>query len=645
MSREFADGQIVPGTRYRVLGHLGSGGMGSVYLVEHTELGKSFVLKALFRELAGRKDLVGRLRQEWRALARLNHANIVNVTDAGTSDNGVPFYVMERVEGETLADLLRREHALGIPRAIGLTIAVLEGLAAAHEIGIVHRDVKPPNIFVVAGGGVRLLDFGIAKLADQSAEVITARGVAIGTPRYMSPEQAKGRSVDARADLYAVGLVLYEAIAGAGPFDDARDANELLLSHLTKPVPPLSNFHRGVSAQLDDIVSSLLAKDPSARPSSAKQVAASLKALIKRAATLPSTGGATPEAHYDAVTQGQVTALPSTRPDGVAGRSSQPPTTEPPTVEAPLVAGSAVRRSVPPAVGDTTLIGGTPVTGGTTLSATADTEAGLEWAKEGFSTIAAESEVASLGVEHTAIAAAPPSAVAVGPAGDEDRTLPIDEPAGLPPNEAPTRTSVPAAALVTPRPVARSMPDVSPLPNHFFAETPPPFMTATPPPSSSTPQVSRAPLYLGLLSLLILIGGVGAFVVIKSVRGHADDAPIEAVAAQPASTADPASTAVDPAAEPASPAGSPAAAPASTGSVAEQETPSPSAGPRPSGAAPSAVAQGVAPKPVAAPPAAAEPKPRVENSPQKTPEKPAAKPAVPTSKPKPVGSKLPASGL
>ena len=251
MSREFTDGQIVPGTRYRVLGHLGSGGMGSVYLVEHTELGKEFVLKALFRELAGRKDLVARLRQEWRSLARLNHPNIVNVTDAGTSDNGAPFYVMERVAGETLGQLLEREHALSVPRAIGIAAAVLDGLSAAHEIGI-----------------------GVAKLADQSAEVITARGVAIGTPRYMSPEQARGQAVDARTDLYAVGLVLFESIAGEGPFDAARDANELLIAHLSKPVPRLSSFHRGVSAELDDIVMSLLAKDPNARPKTARDVAA-----------------------------------------------------------------------------------------------------------------------------------------------------------------------------------------------------------------------------------------------------------------------------------------------------------------------------------------------------------------------------------
>ena len=599
MSREFADGQIVPGTRYRVLGHLGSGGMGSVYLVEHTELGKPFVLKALFRELAGRKDLVARLRQEWRALARLNHANIVNVTDAGQSDNGVPFYVMERVEGETLSDLLKREHALGIPRAIGIAAAVLEGLSAAHEIGIVHRDVKPPNIFVVTGGGVKILDFGIAKLADQSAEVITARGVAIGTPRYMSPEQAKGQTVDARADLYAVGLVLFECIAGEGPYDDARDANELLLAHLSKPVPRLSSFHRGVSAELDEIVMALLAKDPGARPSNAKQAAAALRALIKRSARLPSTSGVTPEAGYQDVTQGNLTELPPTRPDGVAGRAS-----EPPTLQAPL----AARRSSPPAA-STTLIGGTALTGATTLSATADTKTGMEWAKDGFQTVAAESNVV-LGVENTLVASAPPSALASAPARD-DHTLPIDGPATPPPNEAPTRTSVPAAELSPPRPVARSMPDVPPLPAFGFAETPPPFASATPAPSSRTPAPpSRAPIYLGLLAAVILVGGLGAFAAMK-VRSRA------ATAATP--TVEP----VEPVE--ATPTPAPAPAPAPT------LTPSPSPSPSPSLAL--APAPTLAPAPVLSPTPAPVSKPKAE------------KPREKRAEPRPVTQKLPASGL
>lgn len=596
MSREFADGQIVPGTRYRVLGHLGSGGMGSVYLVEHTELEKQFVLKALFRELAGRKDLVARLRQEWRALAKLNHANIVNVTDAGTSDNGVPFYVMERVEGETLADLLKREHALSIPRAIGLCAAILDGLSAAHEIGIVHRDVKPPNIFVVAGGGVRVLDFGIAKLADQSAEVITARGVAIGTPRYMSPEQAKGQAVDARADLYAVGLVLFEAVAGAGPFDDARDANELLLAHLSKPAPSLSAFHRGVSPELDQIVASLLAKDPAARPSSAKQVAASLRALLKRSARLPSTSSTTNEAGYQAPTEGQVTALPPTRPDGVAGRAS-----EAPTVEAPLTLGQA-RRSSPPPSPNTTLIGGTALSGATTLSAVADTKAGMDWARDGFQTVAAPSAI-PLGVEDTLVASAPPSAIQSGPVRD-DPTLPIDGPVTPPPNEAPTRTSVPAAELSPPRPGQRSMPDVPPLPALFSGETPPPFMAATPAPSARRPAPSRAPLVLGALAISILVGGLGAFAALRVGKSVArTEATVEAVEPAPV-----------------------AALP-----------PEPSVAVAPSATPPAPVAEPAAPSAAPAPAASVAPRPRTERIPDKPREK--------RAEPRPTGTKLPSSGL
>jgi serine/threonine-protein kinase len=610
MSREFADGQIVPGTRYQVRAHLGSGGMGSVYLVEHTELGKEFVLKALFRELAGRKDLVGRLRQEWRALARLNHPNIVNVTDAGQSDTGVPFYVMERVEGETLADLLKHEHALGIPRAIGLAAAVLDGLSAAHEIGIVHRDIKPPNIFVVAGGGVRLLDFGIAKLADQSAEVITARGVAIGTPRYMSPEQARGLAVDARADLYAVGLVLFEAIAGEGPFDDARDANELLLAHLSKPVPRLSQFHRGVSAELDDIVMALLAKDPAARPPSAKQVAASLRGLLKRHARLPSTSSATPEAGYQSPTQGEVTALPSTRPDGVAGRAS-----EPPTVQAPLVPGAA-RRSAPPP--STTMIGGPALSSATTLSATADTKTGMEWAKDGFQTVAAASDVV-LGVEDTELGAPPSSALSERAPGD--RTLPIAEPVPPPPNDAPTRTSVPAAELAPPRPVARSMPDVPPLPPHGFAETPPPYMSATPRPSVPPPSPSRLPLVLGLLSVAILVVGVGSFAILRA------RASVPAAAASPAAEVEAIpspSAAAPPTAEQAEPKANAEAAPEPE--VAPSAAPAPpAAGPVPK---PVAVARTSKPAPAAPPRAAPAPKSKAEA--------PRPRPALP---------QLPASGL
>jgi len=299
--REFQDGELIAGTRYRVLSLIGVGGMGSVYEVEHIELGKRFVLKALLRELSRRDDLVQRLRNEWRALARLQHASIVNVTDAGTSGNGVPFYVMERLDGDTLAALLRLKRRLHVLEAVHIAASILEALSAAHEIGIIHRDVKPANVFVVSGGGVKLLDFGIAKIADATS-VVTARGLAVGTPRYMSPEQARGERVDGRSDIYATALILYEMIAGAGPFDHLHDANELLLAHLAHEAPPLSSLVNGVSPELEQILVSMLAKDCRQRPANAREAAEQLRNFANRQRFVPPTDAPTARAGYSAET-------------------------------------------------------------------------------------------------------------------------------------------------------------------------------------------------------------------------------------------------------------------------------------------------------------------------------------------------------
>lgn len=323
--REFQDGEVVPGTRYRVARLIGAGGMGRVYEVEHVELGKRFVLKALQRELSRREDLVARLRNEWRALARLEHPNIVNVTDAGTSDTGVPFYVMERLEGETLAQVLHRYRRLLPQHALPIAAGILEGLHAAHQIGVVHRDVKPPNIFLTGPTSVKVLDFGIAKIKD-AKDVITARGLAVGTPRYMSPEQATGTGVDARSDIYATGLMLFEMVSGVGPFDDAKDHSELLLAHLGRKAPLLSSICV-VAPELDAIVAGMLAKDPRERPGNARQVADTLRALAERyasyAATEKQTLNATPRSSEPPTrVDGRRASQPAgaaTRPDGIAG--------------------------------------------------------------------------------------------------------------------------------------------------------------------------------------------------------------------------------------------------------------------------------------------------------------------------------------
>ncbi len=354
--REFQDGEVVPGTRYRVTRLIGTGGMGRVYEVEHLELGKRFVLKALLRELSRRDDLVARLRNEWRALARLEHPNIVNVTDAGTSENGVPFYVMERLEGETLSALLHRQRRLLPQDSLRISSAILEGLHAAHQIGVVHRDVKPPNIFLTAGQAVKVLDFGIAKIKDAKG-VITARGIAVGTPRYMSPEQAQGGGVDARSDIYACGLMLFEMLSGVGPFDDARDNNELLLAHLGRKAPPLSSICV-VAPELDAIVAAMLAKDPRERPGSAREVAETLTQLASRYAHFVATDAPTlnttprPGAFSESAMRSDIRRgpqpMPATRPDGPAalGRPTGDTTTLQPALEIATTAAHALPQGV-----------------------------------------------------------------------------------------------------------------------------------------------------------------------------------------------------------------------------------------------------------------------------------------------------------
>lgn len=282
MLSEFEIGELVPGTSYRVISCIGQGGMGSVYEVEHRELGKRFVVKALLREFVGRVDLVQRLRNEWRALGSLEHPHIVSVSDAGVSANGVPYYVMERLNGETLADRIKRQGRLEPAEALRIAVEILDALTAAHAIGVVHRDIKPPNIFLTRSGASKILDFGIAKLLDGTA-AITGRGVAIGTPRYMSPEQASGERIDARADLYAVGLVLFEMLSGQSPFEGAS-AQEVFLAHVTKPAPNILSLVPSLPQELAGVIAKLLEKKPADRIRSAKRTAESLRQILRSVA-------------------------------------------------------------------------------------------------------------------------------------------------------------------------------------------------------------------------------------------------------------------------------------------------------------------------------------------------------------------------
>ena len=646
--REFSDGQLVPGTRYRVLCLLGEGGMGSVYEVEHVELGKRFVLKALFRELAGRKDLVGRLRNEWRALGRLDHPNIINVTDAGVSDSGVHFYVMERVEGETLGDRLRRLQRLPPRQALNIAKQVLDGLGAAHDIGIVHRDIKPPNIYLLAGGSVKLLDFGIAKLLDSNVEVITARGMAIGTPRYMSPEQARGESVDGRADLYAVGLLMYEMLTGVGPFDDTADAPEMLLAHLTRIPPRVSSIMPDVGSELDDVVQSLLRKIPTERPGSARQVASILEGLSKRWHQTVSTDAPTPAANYQAVTR------ESPAPPAAAGvgqtapvlRSSQPRiSTAIDGVAGQQRIAHANTEALP---GQTGSIGSTLIirpsgevtasvdtvrddAAGETLGAPSgaasiaeppvmDSENG--W--HGESTLPAEPPVAApwsapMSVDGTLAEAGSPHEA---PAGSErEHTQELGElsvPSPPRNSDVPTHTAVPVGTLVSPG---------------GGVETPPPVELSQPVQHSMAPaRKSQAPLLVA--AAVAALGAVALVAVLFLVRGGDDVAAPASPAAELEATSEPA--APDPAPEEAPPPAEPAAAAPSPPSEAPVvKTPKLAAAP---GEAPEAPATTAAKPAAAAPTQTPKPAKVHEKQPSAAPAPaPAAKPP-----PKPV---LPSSGL
>ncbi|MGE0322068.1 MAG: serine/threonine-protein kinase [Polyangiaceae bacterium] len=233
-------GSIVDG-RYEVLSVLGEGGMGTVYRVRHTTLGRAFALKVLRKDLAGDRELAARFIQEAKAAASVSHPSVVQITDFGALDGEQPYFVMEMLEGQSLGWLIQHGGAIPAARAVRILRQVAEALGAAHAAGIVHRDLKPDNIHVgsAAGSGsdvVKVLDFGLAKVAGASR--LTRQGMVFGTPHYMSPEQASGGSVDHRADIYALGVVMYEMFTGRVPFE-ADSYMGVLTKHMyVAPTPP-----------------------------------------------------------------------------------------------------------------------------------------------------------------------------------------------------------------------------------------------------------------------------------------------------------------------------------------------------------------------------------------------------------------------
>ncbi|MCZ7686833.1 MAG: serine/threonine protein kinase [Sandaracinaceae bacterium] len=271
-------GRVLDG-RYRVDRLLGAGGMGRVYEATQVELGRHVAIKVLMRELSGEPVFLERFRREAIAAAVLGSPHIVDVTDFGAPEDGPPFLVMELLSGESLMDVLRREGALDVSRAVRITVQLLDALADAHEAGIVHRDLKPENVFLVslAGGDemVKLLDFGVAKLREsKQAQRLTAVGALVGTPRFAAPEQLRGEEVDARTDVYGAGVVLYGMLTGRPPFPGPLE--DLIRAVLEDDPPDVRVVSPAVTPTLAAVVSRAMAKAKADRFESAAAMLAAL---------------------------------------------------------------------------------------------------------------------------------------------------------------------------------------------------------------------------------------------------------------------------------------------------------------------------------------------------------------------------------
>ncbi len=266
--------------RYRVLQKLGSGGMADVYCAEDSQLGRRVALKVLHRRFAEDQQFVERFRREASSAAGLQHPNIVAIFDRGEWD-GTYYIAMEYVEGRTLKDIIREKGPAPPEAAVDITLQILRAARFAHKRGIVHRDIKPHNVLIDTDGRVRVTDFGIARAGTSD---MTETGSIMGTAQYLSPEQAQGRPVDARSDLYAIGIVLYELLTGRVPFDAESPVTIALMQVNEAPLPP-RQLVPAIPPELEAIVLRAMEKDPARRFADADEFIAALEA--GRVAPLP----------------------------------------------------------------------------------------------------------------------------------------------------------------------------------------------------------------------------------------------------------------------------------------------------------------------------------------------------------------------
>ncbi len=259
--------------KYRIERLIGLGGMGAVYRAEHVGIGRTCAVKVLHRRYTRDPDIVARFEREARAATATGHPNIVDVWDIGTTPAGETYFVMELLEGENFGVLLRREGALPIERVVHIVSQVCRAVSAAHDAGIIHRDLKADNVFLVARGKdpdfVKVLDFGICKSLDEGAQ--TAPGLVMGSPDYMAPEQAAGRPATVASDVYAVGCILFEALAGRMPYE-GRNPIEVLMRKSSEDAPSVRDLRPEVPEPIAQVVAACLRRNPTERPATLRVV-------------------------------------------------------------------------------------------------------------------------------------------------------------------------------------------------------------------------------------------------------------------------------------------------------------------------------------------------------------------------------------
>ena len=263
---------VTIGGRYTLLEKIGEGGMGVVYRAQDAATPEPVAIKLLLPEFCRIGEVAQRFHREALAMRRLTHPNIVRVVDFGKLDSGALYLVMELLAGESLADVVRKQGPMPSERVMHIATQMLGALGHAHDQGVIHRDLKPENVVLLPGDGVKILDFGIAKIRDDSTQSemikLTQAGLTVGTPEYMSPEQAGGLEVDARADLYSCAVLLFEMLTGRRPFV-AKHAVDLMVMQTTTPAPSARGFEPSIPDWVDAAVLRALEKDRERRFASA----------------------------------------------------------------------------------------------------------------------------------------------------------------------------------------------------------------------------------------------------------------------------------------------------------------------------------------------------------------------------------------